>query len=315
MRRRRYSKTTFPDCHRKGGIIVARNRKTTIAAIAFILPFISVYTVFTIWPVIQGIYVSFFKWTLSGKQKFVGLQNFRKLLTDQNFIQSLGNTFKFVIITAPVVVVFALILALLANREWRGRRFLRVAYYIPSILSVSVASFMAKYILMPYSGFISDFLHTFHLMNPGTEIQWLQDKVLVWFSVVGMTAWWTVGFSMLIYLAALQEIDAAVMEAASIDGASPWKKLIYITLPLLKPTTLMIGLLQVISCFKIFGQVYMMTGGGPASSTRTIIQYIYETAFEKNNMGYGAAMSYVLFFIIATLSALQLKHSGKGGDK
>lgn len=288
---------------------MTRNRKTTIAAILFLLPFVAVYTVFTIWPVIQGVYVSFFKWTLSGKQRFVGLQNFEKLLTDRNFIQSLGNTFKFVIITAPIVVLFALILAFLANRCWRGRRFLRAAYYIPSILSVSVASFMAKYILMPYSGFISDFLHTFHLMAPGNEIQWLQDKVLVWVSVVGMTAWWTVGFSMLIYLAAMQEIDQSIMEAASIDGAAQWEKLVYITLPLLKPTTLMIGLLQVISCFKIFGQVYMMTGGGPASSTRTIIQYIYETAFEKNNMGYGAAMSYVLFVIIAVLSALQLRSS------
>lgn len=288
---------------------MTRNRKTTIAAILFLLPFVAVYTVFTIWPVIQGVYVSFFKWTLSGKQRFVGLQNFEKLLTDRNFIQSLGNTFKFVIITAPIVVLFALILAFLANRCWMGRRFLRAAYYIPSILSVSVASFMAKYILMPYSGFISDFLHTFHLMAPGNEIQWLQDKVLVWVSVVGMTAWWTVGFSMLIYLAAMQEIDQSIMEAASIDGAAQWEKLVYITLPLLKPTTLMIGLLQVISCFKIFGQVYMMTGGGPASSTRTIIQYIYETAFEKNNMGYGAAMSYVLFVIIAVLSALQLRSS------
>lgn len=288
-------------------MIVTRNRNTTIAAIAFILPFFTIYTVFTIWPVIQGVYVSLFKWTLSGKQNFVGLQNFEKLLRDRNFIQSLGNTFKFVIITTPIIVIFALLLALLANRAWRGRRFLRAAFYIPSILSVSVASFMAKYILMPYSGFLSDFLHTFHLMDAGNEIQWLQDKYLVWVSVVGLTAWWTVGFSMLIYLAALQEIDASIMEAASIDGATQWGKIFYITLPLLKPTTWMIGLLQVIACFKIFGQVYMMTGGGPASGTRTIIQYIYETAFEKNNMGYGAAMSYVLFIIIAVLSAIQLK--------
>lgn len=127
-----------------------------------------------------------------------------------------------------------------------------------------------------------------------------------------MTVWWTIGFSMLLYLSALQDISPDVYEAASIDGASSTQQLFRIVLPLLKPTTWLVFLLQMIACFKVFGQIYMITGGGPASATRPLIQYIYENAFGKSNMGYAAAMSYVLFGILLILSLAQQILQRKG---
>lgn len=286
--------------------------KPYLVAFGFILPFFLLYTVFTIWPVIQGVYVSLHKWGLMGKQQFIGLDNYVKFLSDKNFIGALLNTVKFVVITAPLLVVVAMSLALFANRPIKARKFLRISYYLPSVLSVSVASFIAKYLFAPYRGFINGLMHAIGLLGANMELQWLQDNNLVWVTISSMTVWWTVGFSMMLYLSALQDISPQVLEAADIDGASKRQQLFSIILPLLKPTTWLVVLLQVIACFKVFGQIYMITGGGPASSTRPLIQYIYETAFQKGKMGYAAAMSYVLFFILVLLSLIQQILQKKG---
>lgn len=286
-----------------------------ISAMLFILPFFILYSLFTMWPVVMGIYVSLHKWSLMGKQKFIGLENYSKFLTDKNFIGALQNTFQFVIITAPLLIIAALVLALLANRPSRLKKGLRICYYMPSILSVAVASIIAKYMFAPYRGFINGVLHALNILPAAQELQWLQDKSLVWATISSMTVWWTVGFSMMLYLSALQDISPQVLEAADIDGARKIQRLFYIILPLLKPTTYLVALLQIIACFKVFGQIQLITGGGPASSTRPMIQYIYETAFRKSNMGYAAAMSYVLFFILIIFSLVQQIMERRGEDK
>lgn len=282
-----------------------RKIKTTLVAVGFVTPFFILYSIFTIWPVLQGMYVSLHKWSLMGKQKFVGLDNYTKFLADKNFWGALKNTTTFVIITVPTLVIIALIFALLANRKTRFKKAIRICFYLPSVLSVSVASFIALYMFAPYRGFVNGFLHAVGLLGPNNELQWIQDKGLVWITVMAMTVWWTIGFSMLLYLSALQDISPQVLEAADIDGASKMQQLFSVVLPLLKPTTFLVVLLQMIACFKVFGQIYMITGGGPASSTRPLIQYIYEAAFTKGNMGYAAAMSYALFLILIVLSLLQ----------
>jgi multiple sugar transport system permease protein len=293
---------------------MTRKVKPYFVAFGFIAPFFIIYSVFIIWPVLQGIYVSLHKWSLMGKQKFLGLDNYAKFLNDKNFIRALTHTFKFVVITAPLLVIIALILALLANRPGRKRKFLRISYYLPCVLSVSVASFIARYLFAPYRGFINGVLHGLKLMSSQVELQWLQDSKLVWATISSMTVWWTVGFSMMLYLSALQDISPQILEASDIDGASKRQQLFSIILPLLKPTTWLIILLQTIACFKVFGQIYMITGGGPASSTRPLIQYIYETAFNKSNMGYASAMSYVLFFLLVLLSLVQRILQKKGEE-
>ena len=289
----------------------ARRRKTFLVALAFILPFFILYTVFTIWPVIQGFYVSLHKWGLMGKQDFIGFDNYAKFIGDKNFWGALWHTTFFTLITTPMLVVTAMVLAMLANRATKIKRGLRVIYYLPSILSVSVASFIAKYTFAPYTGL----LHSLGILPQDAELQWMQDPNLVWFTISLMTVWWTIGFPMLLYLSALQDISTDIYEAASIDGATKTQQLFRIVLPLLKPTTWLVFLLQMIGCFKVFGQIYLITGGGPASSTRPLIQYIYENAFEKNNMGYAASMSYVLFGILLVFSLGQQLLQRRGEDK
>ena len=281
----------------------------------FILPFFILYTVFTIWPVIQGFYVSLHKWGLMGKQDFIGFDNYAKFIGDKNFWGALWHTTFFTLITTPMLVVTAMVLAMLANRATKIKRGLRVIYYLPSILSVSVASFIAKYTFAPYTGLLNGVLHSLGILPQDAELQWMQDPNLVWFTISLMTVWWTIGFPMLLYLSALQDISTDIYEAASIDGATKTQQLFRIVLPLLKPTTWLVFLLQMIGCFKVFGQIYLITGGGPASSTRPLIQYIYENAFEKNNMGYAASMSYVLFGILLVFSLGQQLLQRRGEDK
>ncbi len=286
--------------------------KSSLIACGFILPFFILYTIFTIWPVIQGVYISFFNWSLMGKMDYVGVQNYTRFLGDKNFWGALRNTFTFVMITAPSLVIIALALALLANRPTKLKKYLRISYYLPSVLSVSVASFIARYMFAPYRGFVNGLLHALGFLKPDVELQWLQDTGLVWQTLSSMTVWWTVGFSMMLYLSALQDISPQILEAADIDGATKRQQLFSIVIPLLKPTTWLVILLQVMACFKVFGQIQMITGGGPASATRPLIQYIYETAFQKSKLGYAAAMSYVLFFILVILSIVQQIMQKKG---
>ena len=297
--------------HTKGKM----RRRTALIALAFLLPFLILYTIFTIWPVIQGFYVSLHKWGLMGKQDFLGFANYAKLLTDNNFWGALRNTLVFTVITTPLLVVTALVLALFANRPNRIKRGLRILYYLPSVLSVSVASFIAKFVFSPYTGLLNGILHAIGVLPAGQEIQWLNDPVLARVTVSVMTVWWTVGFSMLLYLSGLQDISPDLYEAAAIDGASKRQQLFSITLPLLKPTTWLVILLQMIACIKVYGQISLITGGGPASSTRPLVQYVYETAFKRSDMGYAAAISYVLFAILLVLSLVQQALQRRGNQQ
>jgi multiple sugar transport system permease protein len=272
------------------------------------VPFLIFYTLFIIWPVIQGIYVSLHKWGLMGKIRFLGLSNYTKFLTDKFFWAALWHTTWFVIIAVPSLVVAALVLALLANRKSGCRKLLRVCYYVPAVISVSVVSLIIGKIFAPYVGFLSTMLHSFNILKPAQEISWQQSPPLIWIVVSSATVWWTTGFSMMLYISALQDIPVQVYEAAELDGASAKRQLFGITLPLLKPTTYLILLLQIIASFKVFGQIYLISGGGPGGMTRPLIQYIYESAFRQNDMAYGSAMSYALFLILVILSFLQIKY-------
>lgn len=288
-------------------------KKDTLTAWIFILPFFVLFTVFIIYPIVQGVWVSLNNWTLMGREKFIGLGNYTKMFHDHFFWEALGHTALFVAITTPVVVVLSLILALFANRPVKSKRFLRIAYYIPSVLSVSVASFISKYVFAPYTGLVNGIAKAFGWMSSSNETLWLQTPGLSWFVVICMTTWWTLGFPMLLYLSALQDISPEMIEAAEVDGASRMQILFKIKLPQIKRTIYLNILLQIIACWKVFGQIYMITRGGPSNTTRPIIQYIYQSAFDKNKLGYGAAMSYVLFIIIVICTLIE-QHVERKGD-
>ncbi|MFU0799040.1 MAG: ABC transmembrane type-1 domain-containing protein [Xylanivirga thermophila] len=279
-----------------------------IKALAFLLPFTIFYLIFTIWPVVQGIIISLHDWGLMGKQKFIGLDHYNKMMQDEYFWEALWNTTKFVLYSTPLLVIMALILALIANQESSLKKFYRVSFFMPNILSVAVVSYIAVVTFGKYMGFANMLLKGLGFSG---DISWLADPSKAWFVIVILTMWWTVGFNMLVYLSALQEIPEQLYEAAEIDGSTGWEKFWYITLPMLRSISTIIILLQIIASFKVFGQIWLVTKGGPGTATRPLIQYIYETGFKKNNLGYASAMSYALFLILLVLSIIQMKLNKK----
>ena len=247
--------------------------------------------------------MSLHRWTMVRKIDFVGLANYVDMIQDPAFWSSLGHTTLFVLLSTPTIVIAGLIFALICNQKLKGTIILKISFFMPYVLSVAVISSIMVFLFKPHNGLINTFLE-----NIGLEqtIFWLGQEKLAWFVIVFATLWWTVGFNMILYLAALQDIPKSYYEAAKVDGATEFQLFWNITLPMLRPITWTVTLLQIIFSYKIFAQVWLITGGGPGTATRPIIQYIYETAFKQNNLGYGAAQSYTLFLIIVVVSLIQI---------
>ncbi|TJY41003.1 sugar ABC transporter permease [Cohnella pontilimi] len=279
--------------------------RADVQALLFLLPFLVVYLLFTIYPMIKGVQMSFYKWTLIKKIKYVGWQNYENMFKDNDFWASIWHSTIFVLLTTPTMIVLAIALALIANRNSRLQKLYRSVFFVPSILSVAVVSFLGLFIFQPYTGFLNSLLHLIQALPQGKEIFWLTETNLAWIAVGAITLWWTVGFNFILYLSAMQDIPDDIYEAARLDGATDSQTFWQITLPLLNPITKTITMLQIIASFKVFLQIYIITGGGPLDQTRSVIQYIWQTGFRKNNLGYAATMSYMLFFILLVLSALQ----------
>lgn len=285
-----------------------RNLKNSLSATVFLFPYGVFYAVFMLWPVFQGAYVSLFKWNLMGKVRFVGVANYARMFQDSSFWEALWHSALFALISTPLYLIVGFLFALICNRNTVFKKFYRMAYFMPFVLSVSVISYIAVFIFQAQDGLVNQFIHTIGING---EPSWLSDPVLAWTVILLSTLWWTVGFNMILYLAAMQEVPEELYEAADLDGAGQFRKVFSITVPMIRPTTRMLLLLQVIASFKLFGQPYMITGGGPGTVTRPIIQYIYESGFKNNNLGYASAMSYLLFLILIVIAILQMRTAGK----
>jgi multiple sugar transport system permease protein len=224
---------------------------------------------------------------------------------DAVFWSSFGNTLEFVLISTPLIVVVGLAMALALNGRGRSMGLFRTAFFASYVFSVSVLTLIWGYLLQPQRGILAAFLSSL-----GVEpIPWLTDPKLAMPAIVIATLWWTVGFNMVLFLAGLQDIDPTLYEAAEIDGAGRLMQFRHITLPGLQRTTLMVIVLQIIASFQIFGQVYIMTRGGPGGSTRVLIQHIYESGFRDFELGYASAMSLFLFVIMFVVSFFQFRLS------
>lgn len=285
-----------------------RNLKNSLSATVFLLPYGVFYAVFMLWPVFQGAYVSLFKWNLMGKVRFVGVANYTRMFQDSSFWEALWHSALFALISTPLYLIVGFLFALICNRNTIFKKFYRMAYFMPFVLSVSVISYIAVFIFQAQDGLVNQFIHTIGIKG---EPSWLSDPVLAWTVILLSTLWWTVGFNMILYLAAMQEVPEELYEAADLDGAGQFRKVFSITVPMIRPTTRMLLLLQIIASFKLFGQPYMITGGGPGTVTRPIIQYIYESGFKNNDLGYASAMSYILFLILIVIAILQMRTAGK----
>ncbi|MFS0821666.1 carbohydrate ABC transporter permease [Bacillus sp. 1P02SD] len=283
--------------------------KNHIAALLFLAPFMILYLWFWIYPIVKGFLLSLTTGSYGVEGSFAGLANYRYMLTDENFWTALGNTLFFILISTPTIVILGLGMALLVNSKLKGTTLIRSAYFMPYMLSVSVVGSVWVFILQSRTGLLSE---TLRLIGFTNEISWFGSWGMGWLSILIATLWWTVGFNMVLFLAGLQEIPDDIYEAAEIDGASGWAKFRYITLPSLRGVMTLVVLLQTIASFKLFGQTYLITKGGPGTSTTPLVHYIYDIAFRQWDMGYASAVSFVLFVIISMVSLLQYKlMSGK----
>ncbi|MFB9328758.1 carbohydrate ABC transporter permease [Paenibacillus aurantiacus] len=290
-------------------VLRKRNKRGTGAwaelnAILYVVPFLIPFAVFYLWPVLRGGWISLHVWSIQGMQRFVALDNYRRIFTNADFYGYLWNSFYFVLICAPTVIVLGLLLALIINQPIWLRTLIRSVYFLPYVLSVSVISFIWLRLFDPKNGPVNGLLKLLGL--PG-DINWLTDHRFVWWAITIATDWWTVGFVMVLFLAGLQEIPQDHYEAATIDGAGSWGKFWHITLPGLSRITKVVIFYQVIGCLKLFGQVQIMTGGGPGDSTNTMIRYIYVTGFKKDMFGLASAQSIVFCIIMLLVAIIQFK--------
>lgn len=280
----------------------ARVRRDRRHGWSFMAPFLAFFAVFLLWPLIYGLYMSFTGRSLTGaNSNFVGLANYTEALMDSDMWHSMGNTLYFTVISTIPLVLVALAMAALVNMGLPAQWLWRLAFFAPYLLASTVVSLFFVWMYNPQLGLINELLGRIGI----APIDWLNNPDVAMWSIVIATLWWTVGFNFLLYLAAMGNIPQAHFEAAQLDGAGGWRQFFSITLPQIKGTTLMIVILQVLASLKIFDQVYQMTAGGPAGSTRSIVQYIFETGFTGYRLGYSAAISYIFFIIIVIVSISQ----------
>ncbi|WP_424447035.1 carbohydrate ABC transporter permease [Microbacterium arborescens] len=268
----------------------------------FLAPFLIAFALFLVWPLLHGLYLSFTDQSLTGAGgSFVGIANYVEALGDPVMWRSLGNTAWFTVLSTVPLVVLALVMALLVQRGLPGQWLWRLSFFMPYLLASTVISQIWVWIFNPQIGAANGILEAFGL----EPIAWLQNPDTNMLAIVVATVWWTVGFNFLLYLAALQNIPETQYEAASIDGAGEWRKLFSITIPQLGQTTVLIVILQVLASLKLFDQAYQMLGGIASETTRSIVQYIYESGFVGYRFGYSAAISYVFFAVIVLIGVIQ----------
>lgn len=345
-----------------------RSPRALVDGLLFLAPFLIVYALFLIVPVVQAFVMSGFDWDLlSGTATFSGLANYVKMLggtgltwsldhnlalravaivvtlllvarlvrqrasrfavvaaigigvliavllgihpgsdgswNDPDFWSSLQNTLVFTLVSTPLLVVLGLLMALALNNKHRGGAVYRAAFFLPYVLPISAVTLIWSYLLNPDRGLISGVLSWFG--QPG--VAFLSDPALAMPAIIATTIWWSVGFNMVLFLAGLQDVEPSLLEAASLDGAGRWQRFLNVTVPGISHVTTLVVVTQLIASFQIFGQVYIMTKGGPGTATQVLIQHIYEAGFKNYQLGYAATVSVFLFIVMAAVSAIQFR--------
>ncbi|MEU6138884.1 sugar ABC transporter permease [Streptomyces sp. NPDC047081] len=267
----------------------------------FVAPFLLLFALFVIWPLLRGLYLSFTDANISGEgASFIGLDNYREALHDPMMWDALGHSAYFTLLVVPCITVLAFLLAMLAHNIERGKWLWRLCFFAPFLLPSTVAGNMWQWLFTQGIGLFNETL--------GIQTPWLTDKSYAMLAIVIETLWWTVGFSFLLYLAALQGIPAHLYEAAKLDGANAWHRMVHITLPMLRNITGLVIALQVLASLQLFDQAVVMFdfGTGPENSTRPFVQYTLEQGFTSYRVGYASAMSIIFFVIIAVVALARM---------
>jgi len=299
-----------------------RTRRKTVmphqrfrTALPFLLPAALLYGAFILYPIIDSIRLSFFRWSgfRTETPEFVGLDNYRRLFTaDPVFWRAFGNSALWVVLTLAIPMVLGLLLALALNRQMIGRNVMRSVIYIPAVFASITVAAMWRWIYNPTLGLVNQFLEAVGLGN--LTQSWLGDPRIAFYSVFAASVWQAVGFPMVLFLAGLQSVSPDIVEAAKIDGANSWQVFRNVTLPALRPTTVVVVILTIINSLKVFDLVVGMTGGGPAQSTQMLALWSFTQSFSNHNFGAGAAIATVLLVLSLALVVPYLIWSLKGDD-
>jgi multiple sugar transport system permease protein len=273
----------------------------TRSGLLFVAPYLIVFIVLLIYPLLSGIWLSLHKADLFGGSQFIGFENYARLFRDAVFLKAVRNTLYFVLLTVPPLTLIGLGLALALNNRSRASTLLRGLFFSSSVLSVTIVTLIWRMVLIPDGGLIANVLTRFGL----APIPFLSDAHLALPAIAITTIWWCIGLPMMLFLAALQQVPKELYEAATLDNAGRWRTLVSITLPSIRRTALVVVIIELILQFQLFGQSQIMTLGGPNNASLPIVLFIYQVGFQRWDIGYAAAASEILFCMILIAAMTQ----------
>jgi multiple sugar transport system permease protein len=277
-----------------------RGQRIDWSGYLFVLPFFTFFMLFTAGAITFGVGLSFTEWGIVGEMKWVGLDNFREIFTDELAVKAFLNTFRYAAVIVPGVTILAFLFALFVHQRWPGHAFARVAFFAPYVCAATVIGLIWVWLLDTHFGLINLYLGKLGI----PPVPWLTSTRWSWVGVSITSIWWDLGFSFVLLLAGLQEVPPELIEAALIDGANRLQSLWHVTLPLLRPVISMVVVLQTISTLRIFSQVVVMTAGGPAASSTSVIHYLYAYGLTRGRFGYAAAIAMMLFVVTLVVTLL-----------
>lgn len=276
----------------------------------FVLPFLAAYVVILVYPLLRGMALSLQRVDLFGGGTFIGLDNYARLFADDTFLRSILNTFVLALMIVPLLTAIALALALALNRATRGAAIFRGVFFASSVLSVTIVTLIWRFVLAPDAGLLGETAQAL-----GAEpIPFLSHPTWSLWALAITTIWWSIGLPMMLFLAGLQQIPGDVYEAAALDRAGRWTTLRRVTLPALKRTVVLVVMLQTAAQLQIFGQAQLLTGGGPGGATRTMVLFMFESAFGRWELGYATAAAEVLFGLIVLITLTQYVTTMRGSE-
>ena len=275
----------------------------------FLLPGLALYVLWMVYPLGYEFYISFFDWKIMPGQasKYVALDNYRDVLHDKYFWIALRNTARYTAVTVAGQMIIGLALAVMVHRVFIGKRLFRAIYYVPVITSWVVVSFLFQFLFSSHAGGLVNYFLVSVLGVLDKPVLWMSETKTAWVIIYALGIWKGMGWTMVIFLAALQGVPPELYEVAAIDGADEWRQFRHVTLPLIRRTTLFILVALIIGGFQVFISVYLITGGGPLHRTEVVLSYMYDRAFDKLRFGYGASLSYILAAIVVLVSFAQLR--------
>ena len=277
--------------------------RAQIAAYLFLLPALALFAIFAWYPILNSIIMSFQNVSLNAESTWIGFRNYERMFADPVFISSWRNSFEFAILSILIGFFVPVLVGILVNEMKLAKGFFRVVYFLPSVIPALIAILVWKLIYAPSGGLLNAFIAALG----GTGQNWLFNPALVKPSILIIMTWGGFGGTMLIYLASLQDLPVELYEAAEIDGATPWQRIRHITLPFLRPTMLVLLIVQVLGIVQIFLEPFVLTEGGPGQATTTPVLTLYRKAFLNGEYGLASAWSVLLMVVLGIISILYLR--------